>query len=92
MHYEEVERLISAIPNETESDLRDRAIIELLFSSGLRVSELVGLNRGNINTKRREFTVRGKGNKDRPIFISKTAAEHIENYLEARNDNLQPLF
>ncbi len=92
LHYEEVERLISAIPNETESDLRDRAIIELLFSSGLRVSELVGLNRGNINTKRREFTVRGKGNKDRPIFISKTAAEHIENYLEARNDNLQPLF
>ena len=82
LHYEEVERLISAIPNETESDLRDRAIIELLFSSGLRVSELVGLNRGNINTKRREFTVRGKGNKDRPIFISKTAAEHIENYLE----------
>ena len=92
LHYEEVERLISSIPNENESDLRDRAIIELLFSSGLRVSELVGLNRGNINTKRREFTVRGKGNKDRPIFISKTAAEHIENYLEARNDNLQPLF
>ena len=92
MHYEEIERLISAIPNETESDLRDRAIIELLFSSGLRVSELVSLNRGSINTKRREFTVRGKGNKDRPIFISKKAAEHIENYLQAREDNLQPLF
>ena len=72
--------------------MRDRAIIELLFSSGLRVSELVSLNRGSINTKRREFTVRGKGNKDRPIFISKKAAEHIENYLQAREDNLQPLF
>ena len=92
MHYEEIERLIAEIPNETESDLRDRAIVELLFSSGLRVSELVNLNRGSINTKRREFTVRGKGNKDRPIFISKKAAEHIENYLDARNDNLQPLF
>ncbi len=92
LHYEEVERLINAVPAETESDLRDRAIVELLFSSGLRVSELCNLNRDHINTKRREFMVRGKGNKDRPIFISKNAAEHIENYLEARNDNLVPLF
>lgn len=92
LHYEEVERLINAVPNETESDLRDRAIVELLFSSGLRVSELCNLNRDHINTKRREFMVRGKGNKDRPIFISKSAADHIENYLEARNDNLTPLF
>lgn len=92
LHYEEVERLIAEVPSETESDLRDRAILELLFSSGLRVSELVGLNRDSINTKRREFVVRGKGNKDRPIFISKNAAEHIEEYLKARKDNLQPLF
>jgi site-specific recombinase XerD len=92
LHYEEVKRLINAVPAETESDLRDRAIVELLFSSGLRVSELCNLNRDHINTKRREFMVRGKGNKDRPIFISKNAAEHIENYLEARNDNLVPLF
>ena len=66
LHYEEVERLINAVPAETESDLRDRAIVELLFSSGLRVSELCNLNRDHINTKRREFMVRGKGN------ISKT--------------------
>lgn len=92
LHYEEVERLIAKIPNETESDLRDRAIVELLFSSGLRVSELCNLNRDHINTKRREFMVRGKGNKDRPIFISKSAAEHIENYLSAREDSLIPLF
>lgn len=92
LHFEEVSRLIEAIPLETEKDFRDRAIIELLFSSGLRVSELVGLNRDHINTKRREFMVRGKGSKDRPIFISKSAAEHIENYLEKRNDNLVPLF
>ena len=92
LHYEEVERLIGAVPAETESDLRDRAIVELLFSSGLRVSELCNLDRDHINTKRREFMVRGKGNKDRPIFISKNAAEHIENYLEARTDNLAPLF
>ncbi|MDO4872231.1 MAG: tyrosine-type recombinase/integrase [bacterium] len=92
LHYEEVERLIAAIPLDDEAGLRDRAIVELLFSSGLRVSELCNLDRDHINTKRREFMVRGKGNKDRPIFISKNAAEQIENYLNARQDNLVPLF
>jgi site-specific recombinase XerD len=72
--------------------LRDRAILELLFSSGLRVSELVGLDREHINLKRREFMVRGKGQKDRPIFISSDAADRIQNYLDARKDNVHPLF
>lgn len=72
--------------------LRDRAILELLFSSGLRVSELVGLDQGHINLKRREFMVRGKGQKDRPIFISPVAAEWINAYLDKREDNTRPLF
>lgn len=89
---EELERL-AAQPNiSTINGLRDRAIIELLFSSGLRVSELVGLDRGHINLKRREFMVRGKGQKDRPIFISPEAAEWISRYLEKRQDNSPPLF
>jgi len=67
---EEVERLISQPDVQTVIGLRDKAILELLFSSGLRVSELVGLDRSHINLKRREFTVRGKGQKDRPVFIS----------------------
>ena len=92
LHIDEIERLIAEIKTDSDIGLRDRAIIELLFSSGLRISELVGLNRDHINTKRREFTVRGKGQKDRPVFISKTATEHIENYLSVRNDNLAPLF
>ena len=92
LHYEEVERLLGVIPQDTELGLRDRAILELLFSSGLRVSELINLNRDHINTKRREFSVRGKGNKDRPIYISKTASQHIDNYLKSRKDNLSPLF
>ena len=92
LHYEEVERLLGVIPQDTELGLRDRAILGLLFSSGLRVSELINLNRDHINTKRREFSVRGKGNKDRPIFISKTASQHIDNYLKSRKDNLSPLF
>ena len=92
LHIDEIERLIAEIKTDSDIGLRDRAIIELLFSSGLRISELVGLNRDHINTKRREFTVRGKGQKDRPVFISKTATEHIENYLSVRNDSLAPLF
>lgn len=92
LHFDEVERLIEQINYSEEAGLRDRAIVELLFSSGLRVSELVALNRDHINTKRREFMVRGKGQKDRPVFISKAAAEHITTYLDARIDNLQPLF
>lgn len=71
---------------------RDRAILELLFSSGLRVSELVGLNKEHINLKRKEFTVRGKGQKDRPIFISDEAAKWLQEYISDRNDTIPALF
>lgn len=89
---EEVSRLAAQPKLETVNGLRDRAILELLFSSGLRVSELVGLDRDHINLKRREFMVRGKGQKDRPIFISPEAAEWITKYLDKRQDNTKPLF
>jgi len=92
LHYDEVERLISGIDISSEAGLRDRAIVELLFSSGLRVSELVNLNRDHINTKRREFMVRGKGQKDRPVFISEAAAGWVDHYLDVREDALPPLF
>jgi site-specific recombinase XerD len=89
---EELERLTAVPDTSKQNGLRDRAILELLFSSGLRVSELVGLDRDHINTKRREFMVRGKGQKDRPIFISAEAASWIEKYLAMRTDNTKPLF
>lgn len=92
LHFDEVSRLLSEISTDTETGLRDRAIIELLFSGGLRVSELCNLNRDSINLARREFMVRGKGKKDRPIFIDQTTAEHIEEYLNARTDTLPALF
>lgn len=92
LYQNEVQRLIDQIDTSSAQGLRDRAIIELLFSSGLRVSELVNLNRDHINTKRREFMVRGKGQKDRPIFISKNAASILEEYLSQRADSLPPLF
>ncbi len=80
-------------PNTLElGGLRDRAILELLFSSGLRVSELTNLDRNHINLERREFMVRGKGQKDRPIFVSQDAADWLKLYLEKRTDNLPALF
>lgn len=92
LNEDELARIFSQPDVTTETGTRDRAILELLFSSGLRVSELVGLNKDHINLKRREFMVRGKGQKDRPIFISPAAAEWIEQYLDMRSDNTQPLF
>lgn len=74
------------------SGLRDRATLELLFSSGLRVSELIGLDRTHINLERREFMVRGKGQKDRPVFVSQEATDWLKLYLEKRTDNLPALF
>lgn len=92
LNEDELLRLFGTLKGNSLIGLRDRAIIGLLYSSGLRVSELVNLNRDSINLKRREFMVRGKGQKDRPVFISEDAAALIESYLNARTDNLRPLF
>lgn len=92
LHFDEVEDMLEQIDTSTESGLRDRAIIELLYSGGLRVSELVALNRDSINLGRREFMVRGKGSKDRPIFISEACADKVAEYLDARTDSLPALF
>ncbi|MCA9330909.1 tyrosine-type recombinase/integrase [Candidatus Saccharibacteria bacterium] len=92
LNTDELARLFDQPDIQAINGLRDRAIIELLFSSGLRVSELVGLDRDHINLKRREFMVRGKGQKDRPIFISTEAARWVQEYLDARTDTAKPLF
>jgi len=83
----ELERLLGA-PDR----LRDKAILELLFSTGLRVSELCALNRDSINFKSGEFAVRGKGDKIRLVFISETAKTALKNYLEKRQDVDEALF
>ena len=90
--FDEVSRLIDSVDIKKSSGLRDRAILGLLFSGGLRVSELCNLDREHINLKRLEFTVRGKGQKDRPIFISPLAAEFLKEYLRSRTDSSIPLF
>ena len=71
---------------------RDKAILELFFSTGLRVSELCRLKIENINLKKDEFTVRGKGAKLRVVFLSETARRWLEDYLKARRDMNPYLF
>ncbi|HSX34134.1 MAG TPA: site-specific tyrosine recombinase/integron integrase [Candidatus Saccharimonadales bacterium] len=92
LNEDELKRMFDEPDLAKLSGLRDRAILELLFSSGLRVSELVGLDRDHINLKRKEFMVRGKGQKDRPIFISEAAAFWLQKYMDERQDNTRPLF
>ncbi len=89
---EQVDRLVM-MPDTSKIDgLRDRAILELLFSTGLRVSELVSLNHDQINLDRREFGIIGKGKKSRIVFISERAADWIARYITAREDMYKPLF
>ena len=89
---EQIDRLVTSIDTSKEDGIRDRAIFELLFSTGLRVSELVKLNHNQINLDRREFGVIGKGGRARVVFISDRAAKWIEIYLKKRKDNFKPLF
>jgi site-specific recombinase XerD len=88
----QIERLLNSPKISNNAGLRDRTILETLFSTGLRVSELVSLNRDQIDLQRKEFGVRGKGNKLRVVFLSDTAAQWIEHYLRSRQDDFKPLF
>lgn len=89
---EELKSLFAIIPADSLIGRRDRAIVALLYSSGLRVSELTNLDRTHINLQRGEFSVRGKGQKDRVVYIDQAAAELIRSYQAARTDTLPPLF
>ncbi|HBB37280.1 MAG: Integrase/recombinase [Candidatus Moranbacteria bacterium GW2011_GWC1_45_18] len=92
LEMEEVERIFEAAGGLDQKSLRDRAILELLFSSGLRVSELVGLNRDQVNLKTGEFSVRGKGSKVRVVFVSDRAKATLQRYMEKRLDIDPALF
>ncbi len=89
---EELDRLFGAIATENVVGLRNRAILEMLYSTGLRVSELVHLDRAQVDLSRGEFQVRGKGRKMRIVFLSERAIHWIRDYLAKREDNFAPLF
>jgi site-specific recombinase XerD len=88
----EVERMLEAASGLSFKVVRDRAILELLFSAGLRVSELININREKLNLKSGELSIRGKGNKIRVVFISDTAATSLKKYLTLRTDVDPALF
>lgn len=89
---EEIVRIFQAVVQSRKSGKRDYAILQMLYSTGLRVSELVSLNIDSVDLKRREFMVRGKGRKQRIVFLTPIAAESLEKYLNLRDDNFEPLF
>jgi site-specific recombinase XerD len=89
---DQLDRLLNSPEISTPQGLRDKALLEMLFSTGLRVSELVKLNRDQINLERREFGVIGKGQRQRVVFLSDRAVEWLERYLASRQDAYKPLF
>jgi site-specific recombinase XerD len=92
LNQEQVDRLLNCPDTSTVIGLRDRAILETLFSTGLRVSELAKLNRDQIDLERKEFGVVGKGSKPRVVFLSDKAVDWVKRYLGSRSDAFKPLF
>jgi len=92
LNADQLTRLLNSPQISDEMGLRDKVILELFFSTGLRVSELTKLNRDQINLDTQEFSVKGKGNKIRLVFISDTAAGWLKRYLDVRKDDYRPLF
>ncbi len=92
MMADKIERLLSQPLSSTPPGLRDKAMLEVLFSTGLRVSELVGMNRDQIDLDRREFGVIGKGRRPRVVFLSERAHLWLSRWLNSREDNWRPVF
>ncbi len=92
MTSEEVERLLLGPDTSKKEGKRDRAILELFYSTGLRLTELKGLNRKDVNMKTREMSIRGKRGKIRVVFLSDDAVASLQDWLDARLDHLLPLF
>lgn len=92
LYPEEVEMLLASFQGTNPEDLRDFALISVLFSTGVRISEAARLNRNDIRKEAQELTVRGKGNKIRVVFLSQAAHEAIAAYEEKRTDIDPALF
>jgi len=96
LNLEQIEKLLSSPDTTNQKELRDKTILETLFSTGLRVSELTALNKDQFNLiwdqEDFELGIIGKGNHPRTIFFSKRAIYWLKKYLESRNDNKEPLF
>lgn len=92
LNLDQIERLLAQPDLESPSGFRDRAMLEVLFSTGLRVSELVSLNRDQVDVSRKEFGVIGKGRRPRVVFLSDRAVSWLQKWLDSRQDNWRPVF
>jgi len=92
LEHDELRRLLNAPSGDSLPSLRDRAILELFFSTGLRLSELANLNRDSVSLDKGEFSVRGKGDKIRLVFLSDDARDALKKYLDKRVDLDEALF
>ena len=88
----EVDRMLKSFAGNDVMELRNRAILEVLFSTGTRVSELVNLDVDQVNLERCEFSVNGKGGKRRVVFLSEDARDALKKYLEKRDDKDEAVF
>ncbi len=89
---EELYSIIESIGTDEITDLRDRAIILTIYSTGLRVSELTALDIKNVNLDTQEFAILGKGKKVRVVYLTEWSCDAIRNYLGKRGDHFPPLF
>lgn len=89
---QELERLFTGVDSSNIIGARDRAIMQMIYSTWLRISELTALNIQDIDLERREFSIRWKGKKIRVVYLNHTATQHIKDYLHKRHDTFSPLF
>ena len=89
---EEVERILAVYSGSGLLEVRNKAILEVLFSTGTRVSELVNLDIDQVNLERSEFSVLGKGGKRRVVFLSASARDALQQYLNKRHDKDKAVF
>ena len=89
---EEIEAFVNTIGNSTMTDLRFRAIVETILGTGMRISEVLSLNRKDIIWDKKEAKIVGKGNKERQVFFTDKALDWIRKYLERRHDSSEAVF
>jgi len=92
LNKEEIEAFINTIDGKTLTDLRFRAIVETILGTGMRISEVLSLNRKDIQWEKKEAKIVGKGNKERRVFFTDRALEWIRKYLEHRHDSYEAVF
>ena len=89
---DELQRFLDAIPTQTNAGLRDRALAEVLCTSGMRIAEALGLDRQHIDWEAREARIIGKGNKPRKVYFTEATLIWVQQYLQMRHDDHPALF